>query len=169
MAFAKSSMALAVMLIFAFAGMADATRSLNEGRSLSAHGYPNKYTAYLKGKNQVPAPIMTKTWGSAAFEWNATTALVTVQVAQGVDIWAGHIHDGAAGTAGPVVVTLFSFTDPVNGGLQYISGSFSTTLMLDLNAFPGLIEMITSGDAYVNVHSKINAGGEIRDQLTSSA
>ncbi|KAG1661454.1 hypothetical protein FOA52_006817 [Chlamydomonas sp. UWO 241] len=151
--FAKSTMALAVMLIFAFAGMADA-----------AHGYPNKYTAYLKGKNQ-PDKVMTKTWGAAAFEWNATTALVTVQVAQGVDIWAGHIHDGAAGQAGPVVVTLFSFTDPVNGGLQYISGSFSTTVMLDLNAFPGLIEMVTSGNAYVNVHSKVNPGGEIRDQL----
>ncbi|KAG1666632.1 hypothetical protein FOA52_005841 [Chlamydomonas sp. UWO 241] len=67
----------------------------------------------------------------------------------------GHIHNGTKGQAGPVVVMLFSFTDPVNGGLQqYISGSFSTSVMLDLNAFPGLIEMVTSGSAYVNVHSK---------------
>ncbi|KAG1673636.1 hypothetical protein FOA52_013300 [Chlamydomonas sp. UWO 241] len=157
MAFAKSTMALAVMLIFAFASMADA-----------AHEYPNKYTAYLKGKNVLPTKVMTKTWGSAAFEWNATTALITVQVAQGEDIYAGHIHNGTVTEAGPRVLAIFSLTDPVSGGLQYISGSFSTTTMLDLNAFPGLIEMITSGRAYVDVHSKITGlTGHIRDQLTA--
>ncbi|KAG1666641.1 hypothetical protein FOA52_005851 [Chlamydomonas sp. UWO 241] len=154
--FTKSTMALAVMLIFAFAGMADAE-------------YTNKYTAYLKGKNQVPEPIVTKTWGAAAFSWNDTSAMVTVQVVQGAEIWAGHIHNGTEGEAGPVIVTLFSFTDPVVGGLQYFNGSFSTAVRFNLTAFPGLIEMVTSGSAYVNVHSRINPGGEIRDQLSGSA
>ncbi|KAG1666634.1 hypothetical protein FOA52_005843 [Chlamydomonas sp. UWO 241] len=165
MKFAKSTMALAVILIVAFAGMADAARNLKEGRSLTAHGYPNKYTAYLKGKNQLLTPVMTKTWGSTAFEWNATNALVTIQVVQGVDIWGAHIHNGTSTSNGPVVLTLFSFADPVNGGLQFVSGSFSTTVMIDLMAYPGLIEMITSESAYVNVHSMMNMGGEIRAQL----
>ncbi|KAG1666643.1 hypothetical protein FOA52_005853 [Chlamydomonas sp. UWO 241] len=152
MNFAKATMALAVMLVIAFAGMADAQ-------------YTHAYSAYLKGKNELPTPVMTKTWGSAMIHWNATNAHVSIKVVDGVDIWGAHIHNGTVASNGPVVVVLFSFTDAVNGGMQFVSGSFSTTVMIDLMAYPGLAEMITSGSAYVNVHSMMNMGGEIRAQL----
>ncbi|KAG1674447.1 hypothetical protein FOA52_003052 [Chlamydomonas sp. UWO 241] len=124
------------------------------------------YEAYLKGKNQMPQ-IMTKTWGFGTVSWSldSNMAAITVGVRNGVDVFAAHIHNCSADCSGPVVVPVFSFADAATGGLEYVSGNFKTTIMVDLAAFPMLGELLMSGNAYVNVHTKKYPSGEVRAQL----
>ena len=68
-----------------------------------------------------------------------------------------HIHNGAIGVNGPVV---FNMTDKWanNGTFFYVTSEFTKTLA----------DIILSGNAYVNVHTANNTGGEIRGQVTKS-
>ena len=86
-----------------------------------------------------------------------------------VDVTAAHIHLGASGTNGPVIVPLF--TGPQK------SGSFTGTLAkaaiteADLTGpmkgktFADLAAAVLSGQTYVNVHTAANPNGEIRGQI----
>ncbi|KAG1673966.1 hypothetical protein FOA52_015722 [Chlamydomonas sp. UWO 241] len=122
-----------------------------------------KYKAYLKGKNELP-PHVTKTWGWGWVEWSSdsTMAKITVEVKNGVDVTAAHIHNCDATCNGPVYVPIASFPAP-------LSGTFEVSIMVDLITFPMLSELIMSGNAYMNVHTKAYPGGEIRAQLKDTA
>lgn len=71
------------------------------------------------------------------------------------DAVAAHIHVGARGVAGPVVVPLCA---------PCTSGATGTA---NINAT--VLDAIQSNRAYVNVHTKTNPAGEIRDQVSSAA
>jgi hypothetical protein len=85
-------------------------------------------------------------------------------------VTASHIHQGKAGTNGPVVVTLFKTNSPsatTNGLLS--KGTITATNLegpLKGKQISDLISMIKSGNAYVNVHTEANPKGEIRGQLS---
>ncbi|KAG1672122.1 hypothetical protein FOA52_001709 [Chlamydomonas sp. UWO 241] len=128
---------------------------------------PYKYYAYLKGKNSVTTTkIVTKTWGWGWVEWSAdsTKANVTVEVKDGVDMFAAHIHNCSADCNGPVYVTIFDFTDAA-GVVTYLSGAYTISIMVDLVDNPKVFELVMSGNAYVNVHTKAYPAGEVRGQL----
>ena len=68
---------------------------------------------------------------------------------------AAHIHTGAVGSPGPVVLALCGpCTSPASG-----SGALT----------PAALDAIQAGTAYVNVHTTANAPGEIRGQLATTA
>lgn len=68
---------------------------------------------------------------------------------------AAHIHTGAVGSAGPVVLALCGpCSSPASG-----SGVLTQAAL----------DAIQAGTAYVNVHTTMNAPGEIRGQLATSA
>jgi hypothetical protein len=68
---------------------------------------------------------------------------------------AAHIHTGAPGSPGPVVLALCGpCTSPASG-----TGTLTETALQALEA----------GTAYVNVHTPTNPGGEIRGQLATTA
>jgi hypothetical protein len=82
---------------------------------------------------------------------------------------AGHIHVGPAGIAGPVVL---NFPAAVVGR----TGDFAMTFRLGerdfvarpaqgINTIDDIIQAIVHGNAYVNIHTTQNPGGEIRGQL----
>ena len=68
---------------------------------------------------------------------------------------AAHIHIAARGTPGPVVVPLCA---PCTSG---VTGTANIT--------PVVLEAIENDRAYVNVHTKTNPAGEIRDQVSPVA
>lgn len=67
---------------------------------------------------------------------------------------AAHIHQAASGANGPVLFTIV--------GNPTTSGSSTATVA---NIPPDTIAAITSGTAYVNLHTAANPSGELRGQL----
>jgi len=67
---------------------------------------------------------------------------------------AAHVHAGAKGKAGPVIVALCGPCKSPASGTAHIGASISKSLQ--------------SGNTYVNVHTGKNPGGEIRGQVKGS-
>jgi hypothetical protein len=76
-------------------------------------------------------------------------------------VTAGHIHLGAKGENGPIVVTLFKYDTPMNEVSE--NGTFTAT---DLEGpYAGIqISEIPETPLYVNIHTVQNPNGEIRGQ-----
>ena len=131
--------------------------------------------ATLTGANETPAPgINTGAFGTATVTVDTTARTVTysVQVFNlPSGVIASHIHVGAAGTAGPVVV---NFSPTVNSSNDFtFSGTVAdTTFVLrpdqGIRSADDMFQAILGGNSYVNVHSSVNPGGEIRGQLIVS-
>jgi hypothetical protein len=125
----------------------------------------NYYIA-LTPAAEVPAPKPTSATGTAeivvlpsSIEFQLTGSNIT-------GITMAHIHSGAVGVAGPVVVTLFQPTSPTSGvnGL-FASGTISASNLPSGVTLQSLKTLLLSGNAYVNVHTSVNPSGEIRGQI----
>lgn len=128
------------------------------------------YHARLSGANEVPA-IMTSAAGRAIFWLNSDHTELRYQVVVHTldNALASHIHLAPAGENGAVVAFLFGPAAPggrFNGVLatgtitaQDLIGPLAGTSLADL------IAAIEAGNAYVNVHTIANTGGEIRGQI----
>ena len=143
--------ALAAVLVAAVALTGVATAD-DGGRPLS--------TA-LTGAEEAPGPGDANATGQANLRLNQGLGEVCLDInwadVDG-DVFAGHIHVGPAGQAGPVVVTLFTGSFP---GTASVSGCAQ-------NVDPELIKAIRQNPTnyYVNVHSRPNfPGGAVRGQL----
>jgi len=79
---------------------------------------------------------------------------------------ASHIHGPApAGTNAPVIINLFIpnvATGTVNGEVAHGSITNANNANISLDS---LRVLFNNGNAYVNVHTSANPGGEIRDQV----
>jgi hypothetical protein len=78
-------------------------------------------------------------------------------------IVAGHIHSGAAGTAGPVVVPL-----PISQQAPIVSPTGSVTLTIAdvaVSASAATAILANPGAFYFNLHSALNPAGVVRGQL----
>jgi hypothetical protein len=140
-----------------------------------------RLTATLNGANepviqtgQVVPGINTGAFGDAVVIVNMTARTVTYTVnvfnlPSGVT--ASHIHAGAAGTAGPVVV---NFAPPLTASNDFTyTGTVKDTEFLlrpdqGIRSADDMFQAILGGNSYVNVHSSVNPGGEIRGQLVLS-
>ena len=81
---------------------------------------------------------------------------------------AGHIHVGPRGVAGPIILDFPNI--PGRVGDFTLSFRLSQTALRQSVAngiltMEDAIQSITGGNAYVNIHSTTNPGGEIRGQL----
>ena len=127
-------------------------------------------TATLSGSSENP-PINTGAFGSATVTVDMTARTVTYRV----DVYnlpsgvtASHIHVGAIGTNGPVVV---NFAPPVPASNDFaFSGTVRDTDFLlrpdqGIRSADDMFQAILGENSYVNVHSAVNGGGEIRGQL----
>jgi hypothetical protein len=116
-------------------------------------------TTTLVGVEEVPGPGDPDASGAASLRLNGGKGEVCFSLDwASVDgaVVAAHIHAGAAGVAGPVVVPLFS-------------GSFTGTDSVSscLSADRELVRAImrNPADYYVNLHSTIFPAGAVRGQL----
>jgi len=131
--------------------------------------------ATLTGAGETPSPgINTGAFGNAVIvvDLGARTVTYTVNVFNMPSgVTASHSHVGAVGTAGPVVVI---FTPPVNASNDFgFTGvvqdtAFSLAPTLGIRSADDMFQAILGNNSYVNVHSTVNPGGEIRGQLILS-
>lgn len=105
----------------------------------------------LSGKNEVP-PVMTSASGGGTITVADDGSISGSVSTTGVAGTAAHIHEGAAGKNGPVIVPLTKDGDnyKVPGGAKFTAAQMAS---------------FKAGNLYVNVHSAANPGGEIRGQL----
>jgi hypothetical protein len=132
-------------------------------------GTDTEFEALLSGADEVPA-VNTIASGSATISIQGAQIVYQVDV-QGIEnVLFSHIHIAPEGENGPVRLNLCG-TDDTPG----CSTTDTGTLVSDSNAvttgtpaitFDSLVSAIRAGNAYVNVHTTANPGGEIRGQIT---
>jgi len=112
-------------------------------------------TARMNGANSVPA-VTTDAQGLGIFTVSLDKKSVSVDISlSGLSgpLVGIHVHEGAAGTAGPVVINLSDF----------VQGNRVTTTLTNLTSEQ--MEKILNGSYYLNAHTAANPDGEIRAQL----
>jgi len=105
----------------------------------------------LSGADEVP-PVNTTASGNGRFLIETDGSVSGHIVVNGMNASAAHIHVGAPGTNGPVIIALVKDGD----GFSAPAGAkLNADQMVDLRY----------GRLYMNVHSAEHKGGEIRGQL----
>jgi hypothetical protein len=106
----------------------------------------------LSGDQEVP-PVTTAAKGSGSVTIAPDMSVSGSITTTGIAGTMAHIHDGAAGKNGPVIVPMIKDGD---NAWKFPPGSKLTEAQYaDYKA----------GNLYINVHSAANKGGEIRAQL----
>ncbi len=119
----------------------------------------------LTGGQAVP-PVVTAATGEATVVISADastiTYIVTYSGLSGTPV-AAHIHTGAAGINGGVILPLVAGPSPMVGTLTAANFSPSGAI----TTFAGAITALKTGGAYVNVHTAASPSGEIRGQVVA--
>jgi len=108
--------------------------------------------AELTGVQEVP-PVETKASGTAQFQLRADRSISGSVKTKNIDGVAAHIHDGAPGVNGGVVVPLNKKSD------------HEWTVPVGAKLTAEQVESLKAGNLYVNVHTNAHKDGEIRGQL----
>jgi hypothetical protein len=114
---------------------------------------PETVTASLSGDQEAPARIDSGATGAATFSLDRATRTLSGSVAlDGIEATLAHIHAGATGVAGAVVLPLtLAAGQPA---------TLAPTVLTDAQ-----LASLDAGGLYVNIHSAANPSGEIRGQL----
>ncbi len=112
----------------------------------------NGVKVVLRGIQEVP-PVTTQASGSGTITIGADKSVSGSITTSGVAATAAHIHLGATGKNGPVIIPMAKTADNV---WSVATGAKLTDAQFD---------SYQAGDLYVNVHSAAHKGGEIRGQL----
>lgn len=116
------------------------------------------YTATLTGANERLTPVTTEATGTAIVTVMGNLISWKVDVVNIDSIVLGHIHHGAADTTGPVRVNF----NPAVTGQNFTGTATQGSLVLQGDSVQ---TWLREGTGYVNIHTQINGGGEIRGQL----
>jgi hypothetical protein len=106
----------------------------------------------LSGDQQNP-PVTTSASGSGTITVNDDKTVSGSVTTSGVAATAAHIHEGAPGKNGPVIVPMSKTAEntwSIGAGAKLTDAQYAE---------------FKAGNLYVNVHSAANKGGEIRGQL----
>lgn len=132
----KAISAVAIVALAACAGMMQGGKKLN---------------VTLSGSQEVP-PLSVPGSGSGSFTIGDDGAVSGSVTTTGVPGTMAHIHMGAKGQNGPVIIPL------AKNGDTYTAPAGAKLNEAQMSAFK-------AGNLYVNVHSDKNKGGEVRGQL----
>ena len=127
-------------------------------------------TATLGGGEETPI-LLSGAAGTAevAVDTVAREFVVTLRIFNvPTTTTAGHIHVGAKGIAGPVVIDFPGIAGRLGDfvtAFRVGEASFRPNPAIGINTIDDVIQAVANGNAYVNIHSTTNPGGEIRGQL----
>ena len=109
----------------------------------------------LNGSSEVPA-VTSGASGSGTVTVAADCSVTAKVTVTGMTATASHIHQGAPGANGPVIVPFVK-----EGDNTFVAAPGAKMTEEQCKAYK-------AGNTYVNVHSAKNPGGEIRAQLKGS-
>ena len=132
-----------VAAAFVVAGCATMNRGMNAHRIV------------LQGSQEVP-PVTTAATGSGTVTIMADGSVSGSVTTTGITATAAHIHQGARGANGPVIVPM---TKSADNTWSFPAGAKLTEPQLAAHRV---------GNLYVNVHSAAHPGGEIRAQISGN-
>jgi len=120
---------------------------------------PERFVAFLSGANE-PTPTTTAAQGLATITVSGNVLSYRVELSNIDSAFLAHIHHNVAGLNGPVRVNLYV---PPRVSTD---SNFSGLLIEDtVTVADSILIFMRGGEGYVNVHTKLNPGGEIRGQL----
>lgn len=108
---------------------------------------------YLTGAQEVP-PVSTPATGTGYIRVRDDGSVSGSITTSGITSTAGHIHMGATGKNGPVIVPLTKTSDNI-----YAVPAGAALTDAQLSGYQ-------AGNLYVNIHSAAHPGGEIRAQIS---
>lgn len=112
-------------------------------------------TINLDGSHEVP-PVNTSATAMGTITVSADKSVRGSIMTTGIDARSAHIHEGAPGTNGPVIIALEKTADntwSVPAGAMLTDAQYASYM---------------AGNLYVNVHSAAYPNGEVRAQLNRS-
>ena len=140
------------------------------GAAMTAQAQTITLTANLSGNNETPG-VLTGAFGTATVTWDTATQTVSWVI----DVWNmpsgtnnAHFHVGGPGLAGPTVVNI---AFPANASNDFrLTGSATATNLLvrgdqGIRSWDDFAQSLLGGQTYINIHSAVNPGGEIRGQV----
>ncbi len=157
--------AFALALTGAIASCDEDITSIGEGLDDTAD-----WRANLDAAQEVPAPTgaTANANGRAWITDNGTTLTWHLEY-NGLtsNAIAAHIHRGAPGVAGPVIVgfTVIGRTEAITEGTIDMTVADVATSAAETVSPDSLRTLLNNGNAYVNVHTSTNGAGEIRGQV----
>ena len=127
-------------------------------------------TATLTGNQETPI-ILTGAFGTATVTVDLSSQIVRWEIdvfnmPSGVTL--GHFHVGPPGIAGPIVVNIAPPTNISND--FHLSGQAGPNALQvraeqGIRSWDDFIQSLLGGQTYLNIHSAVNGGGEIRGQV----
>lgn len=142
----------AIGLLVSGCGGSDDTSTANT----TTTAQPTVFSVTLDGTTEVPGPGDLDGTGAAQItvDPNGTEVCYSLTVTGIEGVNAAHIHEGRAGTAGPIAVTLKAPSTGQSEGCAKASGSIIKGLSSGTRSF------------YVNFHSAKFPDGAVRAQLS---
>ncbi|MCC7053794.1 MAG: CHRD domain-containing protein [Gemmatimonadaceae bacterium] len=138
-----------------------------------------KFTATLTGASEVPAVTTSAAGTMELIQEDSVNIVYTIETTATTDsVTMAHIHAGAAGATGPIMVWFFpteasraagtggGTAASVKGILRVGRITRAGTTMVAPFTWDSLLVRMNAGTAYANIHTRKNAGGEIRGQVT---
>ena len=121
------------------------------------------FVSFLNGAQEFPTPVVTPAFGNGTVLLNADRTQIRINLTfQGLlaPVSVAHIHNGAFGASGPVILNIFPF-------IEFSSRDFTSGAIFDavLNVTPAQANVLLAGNGYFNIHTTRNPGGEIRGQI----
>ncbi|MGH9346519.1 MAG: CHRD domain-containing protein [Vicinamibacterales bacterium] len=141
--------------------------------AISASAQVINFEATLNGGEETPAPgLNTGAVGTAEVGVDLASREIVVNLQLfnlPTSTTAGHIHAGARGTPGPVILD-FNFPAGRTGDVPITfrlgQAAFRARPEIGINTLDDAIQTIVGGNSYVNIHTTQYPAGEIRGQLT---
>ncbi|MBI3545842.1 MAG: CHRD domain-containing protein [Gammaproteobacteria bacterium] len=164
--------------MFAYSGLTfdlDASQKWGcRGSNIKLNGVPispsatepgaNLSTAVVNGDMQVPPVVTTATGTISAATYDKAsktfTMKVTVTGIPAANITGMHIHLGACGVSGPIIVAL-----PSSG---WVAGTGNISMTVT-GTMPAANEVdLLNGNTYLNIHTTTNPTGQLRGQINAT-
>lgn len=142
-------------------------------QAVSAHAAVVTFNANLLGSNEAPA-VSTSGSGIGSFAFDTVAQNITFNLsytALSSTANMAHIHFGAVGVSGPVILP---FSPAPTGTSGTLSGVLTSANLINqatsgIVTFADIYNAALAGNLYANLHTVNFPNGEIRGQLTQAA